>query len=252
MNTSETPPDGVWFRSSPHTGDTDKVTGHGVYMGEQVQLRCYAWGDVIGPYNDSLWYYVNNVSRPTNAGVPNVGYLNAHYINDGMLANQVDEELGECGAPPPPPPTTAPQLPPPSAGGSVSLAQGAAAPSGYRYAITLSGFAAGASVSISCRDTADRGGFYTFSLSVDARLWERVQTSSYCYSNDGPDHWVVANGSIESNHVSWGPTLSPRGGGGSVVSPGSGATGGPAPTSGSPLRVCRSFTGVASPQQPPQ
>jgi hypothetical protein len=30
MNTSETPPDGVWFRNSPHTADTDRVTGHGV------------------------------------------------------------------------------------------------------------------------------------------------------------------------------------------------------------------------------
>jgi hypothetical protein len=30
MNTSETLPDGVWFRNSPHTAGTDRVTGHGV------------------------------------------------------------------------------------------------------------------------------------------------------------------------------------------------------------------------------
>src|SRR5258708_38490024 len=86
MNTSETPPDGVWFRNSPHTADTDRVTGHGVYMNERVQLACYATGDAVGPYNDSLWYRVTNVSRPTINGQPNTGYLNAHYINDGQVA----------------------------------------------------------------------------------------------------------------------------------------------------------------------
>src|SRR3954466_1752303 len=77
MNTSETPPDGVWFRNSPHTADTDRVTGHGVYMGEQVQLRCYASGDSVGPYDDTLWYDVLDVTRPVNNGVENSGYLNA-------------------------------------------------------------------------------------------------------------------------------------------------------------------------------
>jgi hypothetical protein len=41
--------------------------------------------------------------------------------------------------------------PPPAVG----LAQGPAAPQGYRYAITLSGFAANTSVSVSCRDSVD-------------------------------------------------------------------------------------------------
>ena len=92
MNTSETPPDGVWFRNSPHTADTDRVTGHGVYGGDQVQLNCYAFGDSGGQYNDTLWYYVNNVTRPTVSGngTSNVGYLNAHYVNDGKDANVVD------------------------------------------------------------------------------------------------------------------------------------------------------------------
>lgn len=104
MNTSETLPDGVWFRNSPHTADTDRVTGHGVYMNEQVRLRCYAWGDAVGPYNNQLWYFVLNVTRPTNASAANQGYLNAHYINDGKLANQIDSGLPQCGAAPTPPP----------------------------------------------------------------------------------------------------------------------------------------------------
>jgi hypothetical protein len=112
MNTSETLPDGVWFRNSPHTGDTDRVTGHGVYMNERVQLECFAWGDPVGPYSNRLWYYVLNVTRPVNAGVTNQGYLNAHYINDGKLANQVDSGVPQCGAvpaPPPPPPPPPPR-----------------------------------------------------------------------------------------------------------------------------------------------
>lgn len=103
MNTSETLPDGVWFRNSPHTADTSRITGLGVYKNEQVQLQCYAWGDAVGPYNDQLWYYVNNVTRPAVAGRANVGYLNAHYINDGKNANQVDAGVPACGAPPPSP-----------------------------------------------------------------------------------------------------------------------------------------------------
>jgi hypothetical protein len=97
---------------------------------------------------------------------------------------------------------------PPGGGGgeptpspTVSLAQGPPAPAGYRYAISISGFAPNADVSISCRDSADPGGFYTFALRTDAS--GNASTSDYCYSADGPDHWVVADGQFESNHVSW-------------------------------------------------
>ena len=107
MNTSETLPDGVWFRYAPHTADTTRTTGLGVYKNERVQLKCYAWGDAVGPYSDRLWYWVLNVTRPTNNGVPNQGYLNAHYINDGKLANQVDAGVALCG--PTPTPTTQPK-----------------------------------------------------------------------------------------------------------------------------------------------
>ena len=65
-------------------------------MNEQAQLKCYAFGDPLGPYNNSLWYYVSNVSRPTNAGVANTGWLNSHYINDGKPANQIDAGVPAC------------------------------------------------------------------------------------------------------------------------------------------------------------
>ncbi len=96
QNTSETLPDGVWFRNSPESADTDRVTGHGIYMGEQVQLICYGWGEAVGPYTDSLWYYVVNVTRPTNDGVSNSGWLNAHYIADSKYADEVDPGVEAC------------------------------------------------------------------------------------------------------------------------------------------------------------
>ena len=97
MNTSETPPDGVYFRSSPHTADTNRVTGYGVFAGDTVRLRCYATGDAVGP-NDTLWYYVDNVTRPTvpSSGLANTGYINAHYIDDKKVANQVDDGVLRC------------------------------------------------------------------------------------------------------------------------------------------------------------
>jgi len=60
-----------------------------------VQLHCYGWGDAVGLYNNTLWYYVTNVSRSLNGGT-NAGGLNAHYINDGASANQVDAGVRAC------------------------------------------------------------------------------------------------------------------------------------------------------------
>ncbi|WP_152987821.1 hypothetical protein [Frankia sp. BMG5.23] len=77
--------------------DTARVTGLGVNANERVQLECYAFGQAVGPYHDSLWYYVVNRSRPTtNYGAPNQGMLNAHYINDGKNANDKDAGVPEC------------------------------------------------------------------------------------------------------------------------------------------------------------
>ncbi len=98
MNTSEQPPDGVWFRNSPQTADTDRVTGNGVYAGDTVQLRCYGWGDQVGPYQDTLWYVVSDLTRPTvpGTGAANTGWLNAHYIDDKQNANVIDVGVPPC------------------------------------------------------------------------------------------------------------------------------------------------------------
>lgn len=119
------------------------------------------------------------------------------------------------GAPPAPEPSE--PAPAPPAGGTapsqadgrrVTLAQGPAGPQGYRYAIRLSGFAAGKAVTVTCHDSIDSGGFFTFTMTTDGG--GNAYTESQCYSADGPDHWIRADG-VESNHVAWtrGPAATP-------------------------------------------
>jgi hypothetical protein len=97
MNTSETAPDGVYFRDSAQTADTRRITGLGVYRTEQVQVTCYVRGDAVGPYGNVTWYRVSNVSRPvTHDGYQNVGYVNTHYVDDGIAANQAAPGVPAC------------------------------------------------------------------------------------------------------------------------------------------------------------
>jgi len=90
--------------------------------------------------------------------------------------------------------------------GKVTLAQGPAAPAGYRYGVSLSGFPPLAGISVTCYDSVSPTGFSTFTLTTDGS--GSASSASYCYSGDGPDHWVIAGG-IESNHVTWTSESSP-------------------------------------------
>jgi hypothetical protein len=95
MNTSEQPPDGVWFRDEPNTPGP-RLNGYGVYMGDRVQLQRYGWGQAIGQYSNRLWYQSANLTRPSAPGRSNVGWLNAHFINDGSNTNVVDAGVPPC------------------------------------------------------------------------------------------------------------------------------------------------------------
>lgn len=95
MNTSETPPDGVWFRDNPGISGP-RLNGYGVYMNDRVELRCYGWGEALGPYKNRLWYMSANLTRPSAPGRANVGWLNAHYVNDNKVANEVAPGVPPC------------------------------------------------------------------------------------------------------------------------------------------------------------
>jgi len=83
---------GVFFRNSPQWGDTSRTVGVGVYTGDRVQVICGSFGDPVGPYANRWWSYVENLSRPS-AGR---GWVNAHFINDGVAANQPSPGEGSC------------------------------------------------------------------------------------------------------------------------------------------------------------
>lgn len=100
MNTDEYPPDGVYFRNSPSWDDTDSVSGLGVYRDEQVQLKCWSRGSNV-PRRDGgsnlVWYQAENTSRPTTADDrTNAGWLNAHFVDDGMAPGEVAPDVPPC------------------------------------------------------------------------------------------------------------------------------------------------------------
>lgn len=98
MNTSEQPPDGVWFRYGPDPSQTTRTTGVGVYRGEHVRVKCYSIGTSFGPYRNAIWYYAYNVERPTAAGRSNEGWINTHYVDDGMTANHAHPSVPSCSS----------------------------------------------------------------------------------------------------------------------------------------------------------
>lgn len=201
------PADAAVYREQQGSHGADTFTNYHNASGKGPRVEPWQWVEVsckvYDPYiqsanPDGYWYRL--ASPPWN----NQYYAVANTFMNGDVVGQpythnTDFNVPDCGSQPSP--TTAP---PPSTSEQrvVSLAQGPTAPDGYRYAVTIRGFTSGSQVSVSCHDSADPGGFYTFTLQTDAS--GSASTSSECYSNDGPEHWVNAGG-VESNRVRWGP-----------------------------------------------
>jgi hypothetical protein len=83
---------GIYYRNSPHWSDTSETAGVGVYNGDKVELICGAFGDPVGPFNDTAWSYVNNLSRSVGDG-----WVNEHFINDGAPDNAFVSGETMCG-----------------------------------------------------------------------------------------------------------------------------------------------------------
>lgn len=90
--------------------------------------------------------------------------------------------------------------PPPPA--SISLSRGGAGPIGgsYWYSVVLSNFSPGSSITVTCRDSVDPGGFYNQTFVINSA--GQASDSTLCYSADGPNHWVTGGG-VTSNTVVW-------------------------------------------------
>lgn len=84
---------GVYYRRGPHWSEAIATPGVGVYNGDQVELICGAYGDAVGPYANTAWSKVRNLSRP---GIGE-GWVNEHFINDGAAANTFVAAETLCG-----------------------------------------------------------------------------------------------------------------------------------------------------------
>jgi hypothetical protein len=83
---------GIYYRNSPHWADTSSIAGVGVYNGDQVQIVCGAYGDPVGPYGDTAWSKVKNLTRPSIGE----GWVNEHYIDDGATSGHWPTGVSVC------------------------------------------------------------------------------------------------------------------------------------------------------------
>lgn len=197
-----------------------------------VQISCALEGFRVRDGN-TWWYKIASSPWDNNFYASADAFYNNGQTSGSLAGTPfVDPAVPICGAEPAPPPA---QGPPPS----VTLERGPEAPHGYRYAITLRNFPPNQDVDVNCFDTVDPQGFYPFTMRTDGSGY--AFTQGQCYSADGPDHWVIANG-VESNHVTWGG--SPGGGSDSSGSTGGGST---PTTQPPPVETCEVVEGVQAP-----
>lgn len=89
---------GVYWRAKPDWNTPIKVSRHGVYNGDRVELECYVRGGTVPPYdNNPLWYQAKIVS---GFGIGS-GLVNDHFIDTGTnVPNQPVEGVPGCGSSP--------------------------------------------------------------------------------------------------------------------------------------------------------
>jgi RHS repeat-associated protein len=179
-----------------------------------VQVSCKVYAPAIASVNpDGYWYKIANGPWNNQYYAPANTFMNGDPWG-GPYSHNTDSSVPDCG--------NAPR----GGGPTVSLAQGVIAPYGYRYAVTLSGFAPSSSHSVRCY-YSNSASFYNFSMLTDGS--GGAFTQNQCFTNYGPDHWVVVDGVYPSNHVGWG--VGSGGGTGQISSTRAGNQGSTPPTS---------------------
>ena len=170
---------GTW--NNPSNGGTG-------FTGQQTQIRtgsCSSGSNVSVGTTSQTW---GSLAYSTNYRVC-VRYANA--VGWGAWGSAT----ARTNDPPPPPSITLRQ-------GDWCSAPCAGFPAGgWWYDIELRNFAPGQTVTLTCRDSVDPGGFFTRDETVNGSGYLRKSTNT-CFSSDGPDHWVI--GGVENRtDVSW-------------------------------------------------
>ncbi len=86
---------GYFSRNSPHTNDTPRIAGKGVYPGDRVRLICGVTdGDPVGPYNNKTWHKILNLSRPDQGEF----WENDHLFDTPNKANELAPGEKNCNS----------------------------------------------------------------------------------------------------------------------------------------------------------
>jgi len=86
---------GYFSRNSPHTDDTPRIAGKGVYPGDRVRLICGVTdGDPVGPYNNKTWHKILNLSRPDQGEF----WENDHLFDTPNKANELAPGERNCNS----------------------------------------------------------------------------------------------------------------------------------------------------------
>lgn len=84
---------GVFARTDPHTTDSPRTPGYGVYPGETVDLLCGVTdGDPVGRYNNTTWHFVRDENNPGEGNF----WLNDHYVNSPNAPSQLAPGEASC------------------------------------------------------------------------------------------------------------------------------------------------------------
>ncbi len=86
---------GVYWRASPHENDYQAIAGYGEYDGYTVALECWAWGDPVGPYGNTLWYFAEQYYPQPPQG-DGQGWINDHYLDTPGTAASPEPIGPEC------------------------------------------------------------------------------------------------------------------------------------------------------------
>lgn len=169
------------------------VSARGLRANTSFAVGCWETSDPSGNGGSQVASFSFTSDASGNWNGSGCATVTSAYTNLRIGPNLIwSNTLAPMAATPPPPP------PSPVA----TMGKGPAAPSGYWYVITLSRYPANASISVTCRDSVDPGGFRTFTASTSGS--GSYSSGGQCYSGDRGDHWfTTASPTVSSNRVNW-------------------------------------------------
>lgn len=87
---------GIYWRSAPDWNTPVAQAGNGVYNGTTIAVHCYRSGTTVPGSSNTMWEQATVVGGPGHGS----GWVNEHFINDGVGINQHSPGVPPCSTPP--------------------------------------------------------------------------------------------------------------------------------------------------------